>query len=671
LRTTKFKLATRLSDQEAVAMEGKMARDQDYDVLLTGPTRIIRPGLGNDPLAVFLPGAVADEMTAAYPLLTKIRVATNNRGMASGVERVQVSQSGSVAKPVYSSILGAFDPQGGRFPYCRLTAYTAQQTTEWHELRPLFKAIARHFEAEVPDRFAAQAKEAARTDPDWVIPGTPFTTITVNNCVDPATECLTKRAGWTTYDQLRSDDELLAYDPDTHTTRWEQLTGVFVNDHYDGDMVELTGRGFSALTTPDHRWPMRNHKDAARVTLTRDLPTKSSWWRLLHSAPHEAPAEPTYSDEFVRLVAWYYTEGSLLKSGTSIGISQSERVNPEHCASISADLKALGATSLTEWRNRRCARAECRRPVVARELCTTHYNEQRYSERQTGLVREPYARTRSGRSRRKGLVVNDYERADGLRFWVLTGDRVDEFLAVAPGKDKVPTMAFLSALTADQMRMFVDVSVAADGHCGNRFTQEHPGRMDAFTTAAVLAGHNPSVNEGGWHCTLRTTHRTVPQHLQRRYHHYEGTIWCPSIPSSHWVARRNGTVYISGNSYPTGIHTDKGDLDAGFSTLAVARRGDFTGGRLVFPKYRIGVDLQDGDLILMNAHELHGNTAITCRCGKVLDRPCDVCGAERISVVSYFRSRLVSCGSMSEEEARRLDRAEAGNLGLAKAEVAP
>lgn len=109
------------------------------------------------------------------------------------------------------------------------------------------------------------------------------------------------------------------------------------------------------------------------------------------------------------------------------------------------------------------------------------------------------------------------------------------------------------------------------------------------------------------------------------------------------------TTITVNNTYPTGVHTDKGDLDEGFSTLACVRRGEYTGGLLVFPQYRVAVEMRDGDLLLMDAHQWHGNTAITCRCQKKLQAMCDDCGAERISVVSYTRTAMVKCGTPAEE----------------------
>jgi len=109
------------------------------------------------------------------------------------------------------------------------------------------------------------------------------------------------------------------------------------------------------------------------------------------------------------------------------------------------------------------------------------------------------------------------------------------------------------------------------------------------------------------------------------------------------------TTVTVNNSYSTGMHTDRGDLDAGFSTIAVHRRGEYDGGVLVFPEYRIGVDMRDGDLLLMDAHEWHANTPMTCACGVRLWGPCKACGAERISVVAYFRTKVAECGTPAEE----------------------
>jgi len=177
---------------------------------------------------------------------------------------------------------------------------------------------------------------------------------------------------------------------------------------------------------------------------------------------------------------------------------------------------------------------------------------------------------------------------------------------------------------------------------------EASGTFKFCRTTAWTGRHVP---EWG---TLRPLLQRVAYEMKRYVNdRYEAQM--TEIDRTHpdWVVP--GTPFTTltvNNTYPTGVHTDKGDLDAGFSTIAVLRRGSYTGGRFVFPEFRVAVDLQDGDLILMDAHQWHGNTALVCACGEKRTRMCETCGAERISLVSYMRTAMTSCGS-EEEESRR------------------
>jgi hypothetical protein len=126
------------------------------------------------------------------------------------------------------------------------------------------------------------------------------------------------------------------------------------------------------------------------------------------------------------------------------------------------------------------------------------------------------------------------------------------------------------------------------------------------------------------------------------------------------------TTITINNTYPTGVHKDKGDLEQGFSVLATLRKGEYDGGILSFPEYRVGVDMQDGDVLLMDAHEWHGNTRF------VPDVPrhprgmpiWDELAYERISVVAYFRQRMTECAALPDEENKRRFYAEQRNAAL-------
>lgn len=177
-----IRVRTRISAEELALKVGKVISEDAYNVLLTGPARVFRPD--GKILCVYLPGAMREVLTEdRYRILHSLRndVITHNRGTASGSERVRVGTTArKYAMGVSSGVLGAFDPSG-TYRYCRLTSWTGKHLPEWEALRPVFREVSDRMREHVPDRYAAQMEEIGKTHPDWVIPGTPFTTVTVNN----------------------------------------------------------------------------------------------------------------------------------------------------------------------------------------------------------------------------------------------------------------------------------------------------------------------------------------------------------------------------------------------------------------------------------------------------------------------------------------------------------
>lgn len=89
------------------------------------------------------------------------------------------------------------------------------------------------------------------------------------------------------------------------------------------------------------------------------------------------------------------------------------------------------------------------------------------------------------------------------------------------------------------------------------------------------------------------------------------------------------TTVTTNINFRTTIHTDKGDDAEGFGNVVVfEREGSYTGGETCFPQYGLGVDVREGDILLMDVHEPHGNLPIKLKTS----------GSERLSVVCYLRT---------------------------------
>lgn len=83
------------------------------------------------------------------------------------------------ANQVYSGVAGYF----GRYPrnpYGRATAYTQNNREKFEKSYALLQKLAKGFKELLPERYAAQEKACKKIDEGYVIPGTPFTTLTVN-----------------------------------------------------------------------------------------------------------------------------------------------------------------------------------------------------------------------------------------------------------------------------------------------------------------------------------------------------------------------------------------------------------------------------------------------------------------------------------------------------------
>lgn len=180
------RIRTKISDEELELKKGMILKPDDINLMITGPARVLKPD--GQPLCVYLPGAISSDLKdLTWEILHSFKERyTDNRGLASGTPRMETGQrpdgteARSRAMEVSSSIVGSFEASGPK-QFCRLTAWTGRENEQWQTLWPLFQYIGQQFKEHVPDRYANQLQAAAETSPEWVIPGTVFTTITINN----------------------------------------------------------------------------------------------------------------------------------------------------------------------------------------------------------------------------------------------------------------------------------------------------------------------------------------------------------------------------------------------------------------------------------------------------------------------------------------------------------
>lgn len=116
-----------------------------------------------------------------------------------------------------------------------------------------------------------------------------------------------------------------------------------------------------------------------------------------------------------------------------------------------------------------------------------------------------------------------------------------------------------------------------------------------------------------------------------------------------WTAQYNEahqTDFVIGNTafstvtvnfnFRTALHKDVGDYEHGFGNLVVCQDG-IIGGWLLFPRYKVAVELATGDFMAMDVHEWHCNSEI------IKTHP----EAYRMSFVCYLRNRMKHCNQIN------------------------
>lgn len=182
-----IQLRTRVTEPKLREMFGKTPKREDYDFVLTGGGDIYKPN--GERLCTVVKGGLSEPMTKrVLPFYSGLkRHTTTNRGKYAGehLEQDIVKKDGTYSKtrhsaPVASVVVGAMD-RTPRIPYCRQAAPVLEDPEGWKAGQALVREVATLYEQYVPDQHERQMGQVRKTNPAFIIAGTPYSSITVNN----------------------------------------------------------------------------------------------------------------------------------------------------------------------------------------------------------------------------------------------------------------------------------------------------------------------------------------------------------------------------------------------------------------------------------------------------------------------------------------------------------
>lgn len=190
-----------------------------------------------------------------------------------------------------------------------------------------------------------------------------FTYVAVpsNHCVDKETEVLT-RDGWVSVADYDGVSPIAIHNGDTGGMSYEKPSH-WLKKRHTGKMVYVNSQRVNHMVTPDHDiWGRPNHTAKLRKKKASDLITGSNQWYFTESSSGVADrpqtqfptpektgkseAMPELSDPLLaaRFYGWYVSEGNtyLTDKASLVTISQSQTAHPEHYQEIVSVFNALG-----------------------------------------------------------------------------------------------------------------------------------------------------------------------------------------------------------------------------------------------------------------------------------------------------------------------------------------
>jgi uracil-DNA glycosylase family 4 len=338
----------------------------------------------------------------------------------------------------------------------------------------------------------------------------------VSNCLDEETEALTPD-GWVRGPDLKPGQKLLTKNIETGLLTWEPISRM-TRIRRPGPLYKFESTTFNAVSTPDHRWLVHDRRRGIdRCATTEELAKGTGELSIHRTGTYEGSTAPLYSDDFVELVRWVLTDGTMQPG--LVALYQTKKHNVRR---IDALIRRLGV-----YRNRKVRKHG---NVVWRMFS---------SDPVVGLLHELFpdrtlspAFLRALTPKQLRLLLDTMMRGDGC---------------IEPGRKGRFTCR--DKARADMFQMLCTF-------CGIATTAHWRGPGQPKKQYPTL--DNRPKSSGCWIVDLlqRDTAQVL-RHPQRYGKHKkrvdqirrvkERPVWCPTVRNTYFVARRKGDVYITGN----------------------------------------------------------------------------------------------------------------------------
>jgi hypothetical protein len=337
-------------------------------------------------------------------------------------------------------------------------------------------------------------------------------------CVDADTEALTTR-GWLSYDKITTSDTILSYNGEK--LAWSGIKSIF-QDTFEGKMHHLTQQGFDSLITPNHKLVTEKGLIPIELIKTSD--------KILMLADAVEDTVETYKNELVELLAWISTEGcyEFDQTGNIKGITIYQN-NGKKADRIRKCLDTLGYEYSENDKNKNI-------------ILGISKKDSKYIVSILPTKQLPVEMLISLTADQRELFLNTLVDGDGWR----TGNNKQHIRYVQKNKEHIDNFQLLCALTGRRSNYHYVENKMSSGKPTSYYTVNVFSKKKNKTNGSCI-NFNGGRNTGRDRKTQLGINKLLHQNIPTE--DYKGIVWCPETEYGSFVARRNGTVYLTGNTY--------------------------------------------------------------------------------------------------------------------------
>lgn len=341
----------------------------------------------------------------------------------------------------------------------------------------------------------------------------------VYSCLDEKTEILTSK-GWKKYKDINENTVVVSWNRNTEKLRLQKIEDYIIQD-YKGKMIKIKHNNVDQLLTPNHRVYLKpfirkqvnyirkgKYSDKYIVKYAKNIKIKK--YLLPVSGILKDGPGLHKNKSFAKLLGWIWTDGSFDKIGTGVRIYQSSSVNLKNVNSI--------------------------RKIL--ENCKIPYKE--------------YERHRIGYKKPNGEYNLKHKHSE-ITFYI-SGKWASYIRKLMP--EKKPNYSLIWKMTKLERLAFVKAAQKGDGSkTQNVFYQNNKKSMDWLQALYSCIGYRAFYTErqdrpNNYSLYFQKNKKVEIQdkHYKKPIN-YKGKVWCISLKKDNaYIARRNGKVFITGNS---------------------------------------------------------------------------------------------------------------------------